>query len=250
MLEKSKLKKKSKYLKKPLELKNTISETLAHNSRAESILKKGIPKPPPSKPKHTSQDREAKLQDLYHQVELQHKSDSETDNSEEMLLADLERQDEDEEGKREKRGKKTILFSHLVKDSGHLSRKLSVLEERVNQKIKKYSIESKIKEMGSKRVSPQAQQNCSLLPKAVERSLARLSEEGATEVRLANMQLTHLSLVRMKDQVGGSGKLRKLDLSYNSLTNKSMGVLADVLSQNMVEELSLKWNQLTYEGAM
>lgn len=88
MLEKTKLKKKSKYLKKPLELKNTISETLAHNARAEATLKREALKAPP-KAGVRSQEREAKLQELYEQVELQHKSGSETDNSEEMLLADL-----------------------------------------------------------------------------------------------------------------------------------------------------------------
>lgn len=41
-----------------------------------------------------------------------------------------------------------------------------------------------------------------------------------------------------------------LDLAYNNLTNKSMTILADILSQNAIEELSVKWNQLTYEGAM
>jgi hypothetical protein len=55
MLEKSKLKKKSKYLKKPLELKNTIAETLAHNNRKESLFKKTPSKQTPVKPKYTPQ---------------------------------------------------------------------------------------------------------------------------------------------------------------------------------------------------
>lgn len=42
-----------------------------------------------------------------------------------------------------------MLFSHLVRDSGHLSRKLSALEERVDEKIRKYSTEAKIKQMSS-----------------------------------------------------------------------------------------------------
>lgn len=83
MFEKSKLKKKSKCLKKPLELKNNISETLAHNTRAPSILKKEtITKPHPCKPKPNPQLKDKKLQTLYHQVELQHKSQSDSDNSE------------------------------------------------------------------------------------------------------------------------------------------------------------------------
>lgn len=55
MLEKSKLKKKSKYLKKPLELKNNIAETLAHNNRKESLLKKAPSKQAPIKLKYTPQ---------------------------------------------------------------------------------------------------------------------------------------------------------------------------------------------------
>jgi hypothetical protein len=69
-----------------------------------------------------------------------------------MLLVDLEkREDDDEESRNSIRDKKSMLFSHLMKDSGKLGRKFSVLEEKINQKIQKYSIESKIKEMAAKR---------------------------------------------------------------------------------------------------
>lgn len=57
LAEKSRLKKKSKLLKKPLELKNNINETLAHNVHAESILKKEVVKLLPCKPKKTILER-------------------------------------------------------------------------------------------------------------------------------------------------------------------------------------------------
>jgi hypothetical protein len=61
-----------------------------------------------------------------------------------------------------------------------------------------------------------------------------MTEEGTTEVRLSNMQLTHHSLVQVKEQLSRSGKLKVLDLSYNGLTNKSIPLLVDILSQNVI----------------
>jgi hypothetical protein len=46
------------------------------------------------------------------------------------------------------------------------------------------------------------------------------------------MQITHLNLARIKEQIIFPGALRILDLSYNSLTSKSMGMIADLLSHN------------------
>lgn len=76
-------------------------------------------KPPP-------QPKDFKLQNLYNQVEVRHKGDSDSDNSEDMLLADLEKKDDDD-SRKGKRNKKSILFSHLFRDSGNITRKLSVL---------------------------------------------------------------------------------------------------------------------------
>jgi hypothetical protein len=77
-----------------------------------------------------------------------------------------------------------------------------------------------------------------------------LNGEGVTELRLSKMQLTHLSLILIKDQVHKAEKLKILDLSYNAFTNKSMPILAEILTHNAIEELSLKWNQVTYEGVI
>jgi hypothetical protein len=54
-------------------------------------------------------------------------------------------------------------------------------------------------------------------------------------MRLANMQITHHNLARIKEQLSRPGTLRILDLSYNNLTNKSIGLLCDLLSQNAIE---------------
>lgn len=54
-------------------------------------------------------------------------------------------------------------------------------------------------------------------------------------MRLSNMQLTHHNLARIKEQISLPGTLRILDLSYNSLTNKSIGMLAELLSHDSIE---------------
>lgn len=54
-------------------------------------------------------------------------------------------------------------------------------------------------------------------------------------MRLTNMQITHHNLALIKESISFPGTLRILDLSYNSLTNKSMGTIIGLLSHSSIE---------------
>lgn len=67
-------------------------------------------------------------------------------------------------------------------------------------------------------------------------------------LNLSNKKLMNIQLITIKNNLATYSSIKILDLSYNTLTNKSIPIINQILSDISIEQLSLKWNQFTYDG--
>ena len=64
------------------------------------------------------------------------------------------------------------------------------------------------------------------------------------------MKLTQEKFRMINDRLTRCLQLSKLNLSFNQLTNKSIPLLLSLMEPIKLEELSLKWNQISDDGAL